>query len=671
MPTERQHDITLGGRGFMLARKEQVEGRVWDRQGRAQLPGGQVTGQTERGILPPQVNHQVEWNDWSGGYGYAYWSPDHPNTLHWSENFDYRFPRQLVHCQSLQLLSARYASASVQAYRFAEVPLPGVATPPAGAAAVLVLGEGYAAHFVPTGLMTAGSAFDFSVEKEQAGLTFDGRPATYGSFTYVPNSDGSGIYMRTHAGAWAQGDIPSESFLPAGSRLWRKTDRNLLSSCAVQGTAVFSASNWSATFNIGAGDLPITDLVDLSGQVFAGMADGLYAGDASGTFYNVLSDLRGQRNSDNARDLCVHQGGILVPHSGGLWHYRPSGYSTFYAEAKDVGPVSQGAKSPVVGRIRCVTAFGGWAYAGLWTGSQSYILGGHEGTTGQYNWTVMQSLPHDTKVSRLFIDSITTPSGGGRELPARLWVATEQPTSAVGTAGIYFCPTPRMNQNPLAPDPSFSANYVGSARADFPALDFLGITMLHKSVEIWSDNLASGSRYADVYYKVDSGPRTLLGRAATSPKSTVYFPADGATFVTGKQIELSLESFTHSAHMSPVYRSIILNSTARPVSADIVTAQVRVADNLRDRRGAPMRPGASMLSELRAFARGETPQMLVDLAGASQWVAVINPVGEQEAFQSGTDAPEVLAQVTMAVLDFTANLGDIIMGSTELAGIEG
>jgi hypothetical protein len=86
----------------------------------------------------------------------------------------------------------------------------------------------------------------------------------------------------------------------------------------------------------------------------------------------------------------------------------------------------------------------------------------------------------------------------------------------------------------------------------------------------------------------------------------------------------------------------------------VIQAQTRIADDLQDRNGTPMRPAAVMLQELRAMADGATPRKLVDLAGATSWVAVLPPIEEAESWQEGVDTPEVVAGVRMAVLNFSA-----------------
>jgi hypothetical protein len=277
---------------------------------------------------------------------------------------------------------------------------------------------------------------------------------------------------------------------------------------------------------------------------------------------------------------------------------------------------------------------------------------------GQYVWHTQQRLPHIVKPHRLHFDSITVASGG-RQIPNRLWVLTAASINPGGTAPVYWMPVPTVNGNPLAPNPVFSPNYCGSARIDLGSVDWgaPGTPKIYRSVEVWADNLASGAQWGRVYYQVDNeATRHLLGTTARSPKHTLYFPSGEGAFVTGQSIALSLESFTASFGITPIYRSIVLRGALQPRSVDLITAVVRIADNVRDRQGATMRSGATMLRELRDLGNPDlTPQavQLIDLAGATQYVKVLGRIEEQEVYQQGMDEPEIAATLRIAVLAYS------------------
>src|SRR5258708_2991799 len=279
------------------------------------------------------------------------------------------------------------------------------------------------------------------------------------------------------------------------------------------------AANWSATLNVGNGLYAVADLAERGDQLYLGMPDGLYVGDQSGSFFNILPEARDLRHADNGRDLDIYDGGVIYAGMPGTFWFQASNFGGQRGDAFEIG--ARGIlsnRSPVRGRPRVVESYGPWLYQGLWTGSESYIMAGRrEGDRQQpYTWRVMQRLPHTAKIQRLHFDGITNASGKYSEIPTRMWVATEATFGAQtnATAPLYVCPVPRLNENPIT-DLAFSANYVGSARVDLPYDDWKmpGVPKVFRAVEVWADNLLSGAQYADIWATIDQGARLHVGRA--------------------------------------------------------------------------------------------------------------------------------------------------------------
>mgnify|MGYP001557776424 CR=1 FL=1 len=659
MPVNRRYDFSIKGFGFLLARGQGV-GRAWQRTGRADTPGQRSATDAEYGVLPDELDHPEVWNDWSGGFGYPYRDPANPNTYHWAQDFECRFPHQLIHCQQPQLLPAFYASMNTNVYRFYDGVIP---TNVGGTAGEIVVGvKGGRAWFDPTGLNTIGSMFAPAADYSW-NLNLSGRSAIFGAATYIGAQSGNFLRRASSDGAMSLASMPGLHFVVGGNRLWRAHGalgrEFLLQSCAA-GADPMVAANWSATIAIGNQWMPISDLETLEDQVFAGLPNGLYAGDSSGTFVNIMGNTQFQTNPDNFRDLDIYQSGIAAPYAGGIVLYRQSDYT---ALVEDIGPTNASSRSPISGRFRALKDYGNWLFAGRWTGSQSYLMAGRPGSNG-WQWHNLQKLPHVAAIGRIHFDGVTTNSAG-QEINTRCWVACD-PNLAL-TAPLYVWPIPSQDGNPLASNSLFTPNYCSTARIDLGAVDWgaPGTLKIFRSVEMWADNLKWNPQFCDVYYTVDNGERKYLGKMTKSPKDTLYFPGNEGlprvegSFVTGQSIELSLESFTGSAAITPVYRSIILRGALQPRSVDLITAVVRIGDNLRDRQGGAMRSGATQLDELRALGDpdrdGLQAHELIDLAGATQWVKVLGRVEEQEAYQQGNDNPEIAATVRMAVLSFTTN----------------
>jgi hypothetical protein len=391
-------------------------------------------------------------------------------------------------------------------------------------------------------------------------------------------------------------------------------------------------------------------------QLCVGTRDGLYMGDETGTFYNVLPELSHQKHEDNCRDLTIHHNGIVVPHVGGLYWYRSNGLD---AQVDVISPPPPGRNNPISGYPLAVRSIGDTLLAAYWTGSASFLLAGHSQPSG-WVWHPLNRIPVPWRVNRLHVDGITVSSGGVYALPNRLWVLTSGSPNPNILNTLYACEIPPQYGNPLVPTPAFSANYVGSAVIELGSVDFgaPSTPKLFRSVEVWAENLTWPARVGNFYYDVDhSGSWTLLGQAITSPKQTLYFPAGEGTFTTGQSIELRLESFTASAAFTPIYRTILIRGALMPRSVDEITAVVRIADNMSDRQGQPMRSAATQIKELRDLANVTVttqPIQLIDLTGATQWVKLIPPIGEMDVYQQGSDYPELAATIRMAVLSYTS-----------------
>jgi hypothetical protein len=693
VPVKQQYDLVIGGKGFMLARG-QFKGRAWRRTGAPNAVRPRITdADAQRNALQPEVDFVAAYEDFSGGFGDAYRNTLRPNRIHWSENFDSRFPQQLVHAQDPRTLKGAYNvspsggtvdTADIGAYWITQVPdvTSGAGRRPltGGRGMILIyaqsgLGENdrTLVSYNPTGLAATGKEFDRIHEWGQVDLPFAawyGRPALFGSFSWIPATPNNTFWRRSLTGgagiAATKSVIQSAGFVTAGNRMWKASAPVSGHVQYVQsvdlGSDPMGTANWSATLSVGNGQVDVQDLVALDDQVYLGMQDGLYAGDLSGTFVNVLGDIAGNLHPDNGRYLSIHDGAVIYPYVGGLMQYRPS---LDVAESRDIGPPVTSQRSPIRGRFRATHSYAGWLYGGYYTGSQSWVMAGRDRGNGEYQWHPLQRLPHPSMVRQVMVDGITTPSGGGlaasfnTQLPPRFWALTEwscntgAATSA--TSHIYWWPIPPNDTNPLGA-PAFSANYCGSARIDF-GRDNRGapetLKVLRRlDVNTDASTFLSGARYADVYYILDGGQRSLLGRAQTSPRSTLFFPSGEGSFVTCYDFELSVESFTASLAHTPVYRSFVLHGAFLTKGTDEITAIVDLADGRADRFGTPMRPASVQLAELRGMAGG-LPQSLIDLTGGQSWVTIHRGITEEETYQEGDDDPELVATIRMSEQAFS------------------
>jgi hypothetical protein len=704
MPVNQGPDFSLAAKGYMLVRG-QFKGRAWSRTGRSDSTAVRSSEDARLSGLEDTIDHAEVWNDLSGGYGEPYRAPG-SNRFDWAENMDTRFGGFWVHAQAFQPLQMTN-TINVDGARIDTIPICTTSAyhSPIARNQILIQNRNGWDYLMPrTG---SGNQAFWENGGGVMGANMNtgvpvARAAVFGSFLYLPMGDTTASPFFRHdlsngafgfGTTWTTSTILGNGFVTAAGLLWRVVNRKeqqaaVLQSCA-DADNTFTANAWSATYNLGNGFVGARDMVAFEDQVFVGATDGLYAGDASGTFVNVTPGL-GKYGEESFRDLAIHNGEVVFPHAEGVYAYDPvnggtreispaaitpfgggRGGKAGGVEHPNVGTIgltitgagnaSPGVPSRLVGRFRAVHSYAGWLYVGLTTGSgQSHVLAGRETQAG-WVWHPLQRLPSVTRVSRLYVDGAAYASGTV-QMPVRIWALTDATVGGnmTGTAPVYFQRIPLHNGAPIVSDGVFSANYVGSGRVDLGATDWgaPGVPKVYRSAEVWADNLASGARYADVYYTIDSSAsRALLGRVQTSPKSTLYFgTGTGSGFVTGQSIALSLQSYIATQFdTTPIYRSVVLRGALRPRSVDVITAQVRIADGIRDRRGTAMRSGTAMLSELRSLATQAAPVQLIDLAGATSWVTVQAPVDEQETYQVGDENPEIIATVRLAVMDYTGS----------------
>src|SRR5438128_12656417 len=152
-------------------------GRACLRRGTSDLPRRSFLFEEGRfGHQPDEIDHAELFEDVSGNFGRAYRSPEEPNAIMWSQNLDTRFPRQMVHCQQLQvLLMAQYSGSNINCeYIIDDLPL--ASGQPPGNGTVLAVGRGFVTSFTPTYITnTVASMFD--VKREATAEQFYGRPA--------------------------------------------------------------------------------------------------------------------------------------------------------------------------------------------------------------------------------------------------------------------------------------------------------------------------------------------------------------------------------------------------------------------------------------------------------------------------------------------------------------
>lgn len=693
-------DYALDGVPFMLVRDG--KGRAWHRSGQVDVPTRRSQEDAQYGNVPDTIDHPEVYDDWSGGLSAVpYRTDDNRNQYPWANGFDARWPRQLIHAQAPQLLVAAYATLGTNVVGFLDVPLPSTGQRDAGKGAVLVLQQNRIGILAPTNFPnTAASAFDMALYATTAQPT-NAPAAIFGSFIYVGRQISDRFERLNLTDLTATqilnvgGAIPAGRwFAVAAQRMWvagtsqggTSPPNNIFQSIGITQDATASG-NYSASISIGMG-LPAGYGIALESQFYIGMPDGIYQGNSFGTFNNVLTDIGMAVDSDNFRDLTIHNGQVVGAAGPTIYAYKPS---TIESRTREIGPplgISPLSAAPAItGKFTCVKGFGRWLYAGLFTGSQSWLMVGHDasGPNLPYVWHPLHNfLGLTTKVSRIHVDTITT-SSGGVSIPNRIWAATDASFGSVSgaTAPVFYWPIPRGDNNPLF-DPTFTGNYMGSASMDMLSGDWgaPAAQKVWRTARPWGDSYnnptldTGATRRLNVSYVVNRQPvfNTLVSLGVFPPLSQtgpaaadLYFTASPGAGVIGQTLTPHIDSFTAlpidpvpdpgtPIHSTAALRALVVRGLVRPNSNDTIVALTRIANSMTDRNGKRITQDmGAQLRTLRSKAMASGPSMLTDLVGNQAWVSVIPPIEEEEIYQQGQDQPEVQATVRMVVMTFSSN----------------
>ena len=609
MPRDPSYDLLLNGAGLMLARRAQMGrgGRAWQVQTvgasiAQRTPGEMLYGNQEATIEIPMV-----WRTAHLGYGDEIQRGE--GRYRYTVNVDARFPEQII-------------------------PGPHVETLTIGGSANV---NGFFEHdgdlFCIAGRYCKKIASDDSVSEDKdfgsGKVAMD--VAIFNDVVYVGMGYSVAFWQRTATPTWSQASgLYMGHIAVFKDRAWASTSQYQTRSFAITPTV---GANWGAPYNIGDPGTAITAMAQLGELLYVGKADGLYALGASGLAQSLTPELAAFRNSDNCLNMAGWHGSMWVPHIRGLLNYRNLGAQGFM-----VTPATPGQDvdedNPVRGQITALAGDNRWLYAALYTaGGDTYIMAGRvaqgqEQVFGALIWHPLAKIA-SKKCEAMHISGLWT--------NPRLFFGL-----GVDVAYIIL---PRHSDNPIQ-DSACRYSLTGSIY--FPAHSWGTPTTVKiwKSVEIMGD-LLSSARYVNIYYRVDGGSWVLAGKAAFPQRHIIALAEEG---VTGSKIELRLDITIPNSAAPLLIRSVVVRGVERPQTIELITAVVRCADNLplRGQRGKCHRSGATILSELKALAKGDDAVTLTDVVGTERQVLVLPPIQESEVQQEGDLPREVLATIRMA-----------------------
>jgi hypothetical protein len=640
-------DVLIDGQPYLLARREQLGrgGRAWQVETVGASIAQQTPTEVRYGNQPATIEAPMVFKTAHKGYGDAQVQTD--GRYHYTVNVDARFPGMVIPGPAVTTLTIG-GTANVNGF----FEMDGLLFCIAGryckaitADDVVVLSKDFGAGKAATdcavynGTAYVGMGYSEAFWQRPTGAAAVG---VYGTTKY---GDGD-VYDTDLTSTWAQASgLYMGHVTPFTDRLWASVTAATVKSTAADPTV---ASNWTAAYAVGDPSTAITSLAELGDLLYIGKQNGLFTLGSDGIAHMATPELRSVVSGNNCVNVTPWHGSLWCPHVRGLLNYRSLGEQGFA-----VTPATPGSwvtdDNPVRGRVTAMCGDNRWLYAALLTpDGDTYILAGREAFEGEQGPLVWHPLAmlDDVECHAMHISGLWT--------NPRLFFGMDEDCG--------YIVLPRNGENPTQDN---NCEYSLSGSIYYPAHSWYAPTTpkLFKSIEVQGENITP-ARYLDVYYRVDGkGAWTLAGTATRSPRSVISL---GATGVAGTWLEVRLDyTLPDATNPFKVY-AVVVRGVERPQTIKVITATVRCADNLQLQTRRERRTGAEILRDLEALASANRAVQMVDPLGTERWVIVLPPVGEQESEQDGANAPEMLAQVRMAVFE-----AEQVAGATGNFGVYG
>lgn len=639
MARDSSYDVVLNGKGYLLARRGALGrgGRAWSESTVGSSIARRTPSEMAYGNQPATIEVPAVFRGTHRGYGDADFRAE--GRYRYTVNVDGRFEEGVIPGPKINNLTIT-GSANVSGF-FEQ-------------AGVLYCIAGRYCKKIASGY-TVSLAKDFGSGKAATDAV------VYDGVAYVGMGYAEAFWKRTANAdptvGWTQAtSLYMGKIARFRDRLWASVTAHTIKNVMADPTV---SANWSGAYEVGdseSGYRDITQLAELADLLYIGKTDGLYALGTPRlghlTPEMLTPELSAFVSSANCVNMRAWHGSMWVPHLRGLLNYRHLGTQGFL-----ITPATPGEEvdddNPVHGLITALAGDGYWLYAALYTtGGDTYIMAGRE--AGEFVWHPIAKIA-SKQVDAMHISGLWT--------NPHLFLGR-------GVDAAYII-LPRYGSNPYYDS---NCTYSLTGNIYYPAHYWAvpTTTKIWKSLELVGEDLTAG-RFVDVYYRLDGGVWTSLGRANLSPRYVLAFPDEGAS---GNKIEIRLDFTLASAGNPLMIKTVVLRGVERPRTIDLIQMMVRCGDRmtLRTGRRETARTGADMVDELKALAISDEAVVLKDLVGTKRYVLVLSAVRQlPESEQEGDLPREFLAQVNMAQFEAAetttstsqwAIVGTTLVGST-------
>lgn len=424
----------------------------------------------------------------------------------------------------------------------------------------------------------------------------------------------------------------------ARDKLFFTSARTTVKSVATGADPLVSA-NWSGGYTTGNSAESINELLANGRVLYISRPDGLNAFDDSLNVINLIPELKSAKDARNGQGMIVWHGGILYPHTRGLFYYVDGAVSV-------VGPERIIENdTDLSGNFTSFAADGQWVHAVFDNGVRRYLMsarerGGREEGNEPLIWYVLGTVPYATVFSLYnFGGTVYAPSGSSNLSQIARWTLT----AAGGTAGLHtqglgglgFTGQTGIAQTGVKVLPRL---YLGQPGFD----DYL------RSVELDLENVTATSTVR-VYYRLNhSSTWVALGTATTS--GLVELPFAAGNFA--REIELGVALSYDATGSTPFIRRIALNVIERARKVSAWSAICRVGRGTEDRYGNRIEDDPeTVLTLLETYEEASTYQTVVCPDGVARRMVVLDVVTEEleDTEEEGDEHqdPVYIANITM------------------------
>lgn len=420
---------------------------------------------------------------------------------------------------------------------------------------------------------------------------------------------------------WVESDVSAKYLATGLNRLFKISASGVIKNIAT-GLDPMVEANWGDEVQVGNKQTEARGLVAYERTVFAAKDEGVYGVGEEG--FGVPLIRRVTKSQWTGGGMSVIDPWVYVPHLKGLYRFVPGVVESIGLEREILND------SPVTGRFRVIASDGEWIYGFLNDGSTQYMLVGREKRGdpgfGPIIWDTLSSWgsAFSTQTQSIHLSNLG-------DLP-RLYFGHNDD---IGWITLSDQAAKDVN------DPDWRFALSGSSYSVRYRFDDFSNKHFPK-IRIKGEDLDS-TTYWDIYYSVDDGAWTLLGRVDTDDVTELTLP-DGTA---GVEIQYRFD-YTGAAD-TLAGKIVMFEPFAMPIARKfpIVGMTVILEEGLQYEEQTETRSYITMFNDLLALTESATPVALKGPSGAQ--TVVLKSVKLAETRQSERGNPMFIVDIVAAV----------------------